>query len=71
MNSIKTQAERLVNTSVQDAASSVWDYSIPVLKWAIRIEESGRQPRVALIRVLKAEVRKKERAAWDAAKETS
>jgi hypothetical protein len=71
MNSIKAEAEYLVHTSVDDAASSAPHYSVAVLKWAIRIEESAKLPRIELIRRLKAEIRKKERAAWHAAKDSA
>lgn len=66
---VEGQAGDLVYTSVQDALSGAWEFSIPVLKRAIQLEQKSRSPRVALIRGLLTEIRKKEREAFRAPKE--
>jgi hypothetical protein len=63
MRNVESQAGDLVYTSVQDALSGAWEFSIPVLKRAIQLEQKRGSPRVALIRGLQTEIRKKEREA--------
>lgn len=61
MSGVERQAENLVNTSVQDAISGAWAVSVAVCKRAIQLEQRRKSPRVALIRGLQTEIRKKER----------
>ena len=69
--SVETHAQELVHTSVQDALSGADFASIAVLKRAIQLEEKRRSPRIALIRGLKTEIRKQERAAAAAPKDAA
>lgn len=57
---VETEAQHLVNTSVDDAISGAWNCSIAALKRAIQIEQGREQPRVALIRGLQTEINRKE-----------
>ena len=60
---VEEQAEELIYTSVQDALSGAWEFGAAVLKRAIQLEQKRRCPRIALIRGLNVELRKKEREA--------
>ncbi len=71
MSDVEREAKHLVNTSVDDGIGSAFHASIPAIKRAIQIEQAGDTPRVSLIRGLKAELRKKERAAAAAPKDAA
>lgn len=71
MRNVEREAEGLVNTSVQDALSEAWDHSIATPKRAIQLEQKQKRPRVALIRGLTTEIRKKEREAAGAPKDAA
>ena len=68
---IEQQAKDLINTSVQDALSGADLASIPVLKRAIQLEDHRPAPRIALIRGLRTEIRKKERQQAGAPKDAA
>lgn len=63
MSDVERQAQDLVHTSVQDGISSAYHASTAVIRRAIHIEQGRDTPRFSLIRGLKAQLRKKERAA--------
>ena len=63
MSDVEREVLFLVNTSVADGISSAFHASIAVIRRAIHVEQQRDAPRVALIHGLKAELRRKERAA--------
>jgi hypothetical protein len=71
MSDVEHQVSVLVHTSVQDGISSATHASIAVIRRAIHVEQSSDTPRVSLIRGLRAELRKKERAAAAAPKDAA
>jgi len=71
VSSVEKQAEDLVFTSAQDSLSGAWEYSIAVLRRAIQLEQKMENPRVALIRGLTTEIRRKERIARRAPKDAA
>jgi len=71
MSDVERQARGLVYTSVDDGISSAFHASIAVIKRAIHMEQSTETPRTSLIRGLRAELRKKERAAAAAPKDAA
>jgi|CXWL01.1.fsa_nt_gi hypothetical protein len=60
---VEKTAQGIVSTSVQDAMSGAYGYSVPAMQRAIQLEQQRDTPRVALIRGLQTQIRKKERAA--------
>ena len=68
---VERQAQDLVYTSVQDALSGAWGYSIAVLERAIQLERKREQPRVALISGLRTEIRRKQRETAGAPKDAA
>ena len=60
---VEKQAAKLTHTSVQDALSGAYGHSVAVLKRAVQLEQKRSSPRIALLRGLMTEIRKKERAA--------
>lgn len=66
---VDKQCAFIVCTSVQDGLASAYHASIAVIRRAIQIEEKARVPRMSLVRGLKAELHRKERAAAAAPKE--
>jgi hypothetical protein len=58
---VERRAQALVNTSVQDALSGAWGASIAVLDRAVQLEMQRSEPRMSLIRGLRAERAKRVR----------
>lgn len=56
---VEKQARSMVSTSVQDALSGAWCESVAVLKRAIQLEQKRKAPRVALVKGLQREIRKR------------
>ena len=66
---VEEQAEQIVHSSIPDGLRWAQEASVATIRRALQLEEKNGAPRMALVRGLKAELRRKEREAAAAPKE--